>query len=166
MRVYCIKAALMYNKRTYRNIEILENQTLDELHSAIFEAFDRYDPHLYSFFLTRKAERSLRKIYEATEITHPMSVENLMGFFGSEKKYDAEETKIGDLDLDVKDKLYYLFDFGDDWWHELTVLNIRDEKNSGGFPKIVKIAGKSPPQYPDYEDEEYDEVEEDEDDEF
>ena len=100
MRVYCIKAALMYNKRTYRNIEILENQTLEDLHSAIFEAFDRYDPHLYSFFLTRKAERSLRKIYEATEITHPMSMESQMGFFRSKKKYDAEKTKIGDLDLD------------------------------------------------------------------
>jgi hypothetical protein len=39
MNVYCIKAALMYDKRTYRNIEILENQTLETLHLAIFDAF-------------------------------------------------------------------------------------------------------------------------------
>ncbi|MBW1985405.1 MAG: plasmid pRiA4b ORF-3 family protein, partial [Deltaproteobacteria bacterium] len=28
---------------------------------------------------------------------------------------------MGKLNLAEKDKLYYLFDFGDDWWHEITL---------------------------------------------
>ena len=43
MEAYLFKVALMHNKRIYRNIEILENQTLAILHEIIFDAFDRYD---------------------------------------------------------------------------------------------------------------------------
>ncbi len=155
MQVYSFKVALMYDKRIYRNIEILENQTLADLHESIFEAFERYDEHLYSFFLTRKATKSTRVIYDFPEITHPMNLESQIDF-GFKDRYDAGKTKIGELALGEKEKLYYLFDFGDEWWHELTVLKIRDTENSKGFPKIVKISGESPAQYPDYEDD-YDE---------
>jgi len=159
LKVYCIKIALFYNKRIYRNIEILENQSLADLHNSIFEAFDRYDEHLYSFFLTGKAIKSTRKIYDFPEITHSMNLEDLTGF-AHKKRYNAEKTKIRDLDLDEKGKFYYLFDFGDDWWHELSVLKIEDESGSKGYPKITKKVGDSPEQYPDYEDDD------DEDDEF
>lgn len=96
MKVYCIKVALFYNKRIYRNIEIIENQSLADLHASIFEAFDRYDEHLYSFFLTGKAIKSTRKIYDFPEITHPMNLEDLTGF-AHKKRYNAEKTKIRDL---------------------------------------------------------------------
>ena len=151
MQVYSIKVARLYDKRTYRNIEILESQTLADLHESIFEAFERYDEHLYSFFLTRKATKSIRVIYDFPEITHPMNLESQIDF-GFKDRYDAGKTKIGELTLGEKEKLYYLFDFGDEWWHELTVLKIRDIENLKGFPKIVKISGESPYQYPDYED--------------
>ena len=150
MQVYSTKVALLYDKRTYRNIEILENQTLADLHESIFEAFERYDEHLYSFFLTRKATKSIRVIYDFPEITHPMNLESQIDF-GFKDRYDAAKTKIGELTLGEKEKLYYLFDFGDEWWHELTILKIRDTENLKGFPKIVKISGESPAQYPDYE---------------
>ena len=44
-----------------------------------------------------------------------------------------------------------LFDFGDDWWHELSILKIEDASGSKGYPKITKKIGESPDQYPDYE---------------
>jgi len=84
-----------------------------------------------------------------------MNLESQIGF-DLKERYNAEKTKIGELTLSEKEKLYYLFDFGDEWWHELTVLGIRDVELSKGFPKIVKISGQSPPQYPDFEDD-YDE---------
>jgi len=155
MKVYCIKVALFYNKKIYRNIEILENQSLANLHDFIFNAFDRYDEHLYSFFLTGKAIKSTRKINDFPEITHSMNLEDPAGFT-QKKRYNAEKTKIGNLDLYEKDKFYYLFDFGDDWWHELSVLKIEDASGSKGYPKITKKVGDSPDQYPDYEDD-YDE---------
>lgn len=154
MKVYCIKVALFYNKRIYRNIEILENQHLADLHNFIFEAFDRYDEHLYSFFLTRKAIKNTNYIYDYPEITHPMNLEGFSGF-AHKKRRNAEKTKFRDLDLDEKDKFYYLFDFGDDWWHELSVLKIEDASGLKGYPKITKKIGDSPEQYPDYEDDDF-----------
>ncbi|MBW1788523.1 MAG: hypothetical protein JRK53_18195 [Deltaproteobacteria bacterium] len=55
---------------------------------------------------------------------------------------NAEKTKIRDLDLNEKGEFYYLFDFGDDWWHELSVLNFEDESGSKRYPKITKKVGK------------------------
>jgi hypothetical protein len=155
LKVYCIKVALFDNKRIYRNIEILEDQRLSDLHASIFEAFDRYDEHLYSFFVTGKAIKNTLYIYDYSEITHPMNLEGLSGF-ARKKRYNAEKMKIRDLDLDEKGKFYYLFDFGDDWWHELSVLKIENASGSKEYPKITKKVGDSPEQYPDDEDD-YDE---------
>jgi Plasmid pRiA4b ORF-3-like protein len=155
LKVYCIKVALFHNKRTYRNIEIIENQSLADLHESIFFAYDRDDEHLYSFFLTGKAMKSIRRIHDFPEITHPMNMEDLFGFSHGEK-HNAEKTKIQDLDLIEKDKFYYLFDFGDDWWHELTVLKIEETSTQQRYPRIVKTVGESPEQYPDPDDDDYD----------
>ncbi|HUU23253.1 MAG TPA: hypothetical protein VM389_12035, partial [Phycisphaerae bacterium] len=40
---------LAANPRISRTIEILGNQTLEEFHWAIFDAFDRFDEHMYEF---------------------------------------------------------------------------------------------------------------------
>ncbi|MCJ7771524.1 MAG: plasmid pRiA4b ORF-3 family protein [Desulfobacterales bacterium] len=156
MKSYCFKVALMYDKRTYRHIELLEKNTFHAFHKIIFDAFDRYDEHMYSFFLTGKATKSIRAIYDAPEITHAMMLEEDF-FLGDKKKYNTEDTGIGEVDLAEKDKLYYLFDFGDDWWHEITLLKIGEAEKSATYPRIVKKVGESPEQYPDYDDEDFEE---------
>ncbi len=154
MAVYRFKVALDFNKRIYRHIEILDSQTLDDFHWAIYHAFDREDPHLYSFYLTGRATKSLYRRRQALEFTDPMALEDdEFSFFYQKEKYDASQTRIRDLGLWEKDKMYYLFDFGDEWWHEITLLKITDTKETGGYPRVVKIAGASPPQYPEYDEE-------------
>ena len=64
--------------------------------------------------------------------------------------------KIRDLNLYEKGKFYYLFDFGDDWWHRIRVQNITETKSKKKHIKLIKSVGESPPQYPDYDDD-YDE---------
>ena len=51
MNLYRLRVSIMGIPKVYRIIEVAGNCTFDDLHEAIFEAFDRYDPHLYSFFL-------------------------------------------------------------------------------------------------------------------
>ena len=96
----------------------------------------------------------MRVIYDSPEYTHPMNIDEDFGF---KKRYNATKTKIGKLKLKEKQKLYYLFDFGDDWWHELTVLKIQNSDGSKDYPRITRKAGESPEQYPDYEEYEEDE---------
>jgi hypothetical protein len=81
-----------------------------------------------------------------------MSLQQGSGF-EFKKQDNAAESNIGNLGLKEKNKLYYLFDYGDEWWHELTVLKIQSAAESEQYPRIVKKAGESPDQYPDYEEE-------------
>jgi hypothetical protein len=140
--------------KLYRTIEVSENCTFDDIHDAIFNAFDRYDHHLYSFFITRKDTTNIRSIYEAPEITHPQNVEDVLGF--SKRKKSTTKTRIGDIGLNENDVFHYLFDFGDDWWHRILVQNVTQTKSKKKHIKLIESLGESPPQYPDYEDD-YDE---------
>ena len=69
MTIYKFKVSLDNDKRTYRHIEILGNQTLEKFHDIIFEAFDRDDPHLYTFLITRIATKNMRTRLQAPECT-------------------------------------------------------------------------------------------------
>ena len=108
MIVYSFKVALFYNKRTYRLIDILGSQTLEDFHEIIFSAFDRDEEHLFSFFLTRKPLKNTRKIWDSPEYSEPSDFDD-NPFFQRKKKHDATKTKIAFLGLNDKDKLYYLF---------------------------------------------------------
>jgi hypothetical protein len=158
MRIYQFRVSIMGIPNLYRIIEASENCTFDDFHDAIFQAFDRFEEHLYSFFITRKDTNNTGAIYNAPEITHPMSVEHTMDF-GRRRKSTAR-TRIGDIGLNEKDVFHYLFDFGDDWWHRIKVQSINETKSKKKHIKLIKTVGESPPQYPDYDenyDEDYDE---------
>jgi len=154
MRVYQLRLSIIGIPKIYRIIEASENCTFDDFHETIFDAFDRYDPHLYSFFITKKDTKSLYSIYEAPEITHPQNVEDVFGF-GTKKKFTAK-TRIGEVGLKEKDVFHYLFDFGDEWWHRIRVQSIKETNLSKKSIRIIKSIGQSPPQYPDYDDDYFD----------
>ena len=154
MKIYQFRVSIIGIPNLYRIIEASEDCTFDDLHDVIFQAFDRFDEHLYSFFITKKDTKNIRAIYDAPEITHTMNIEDIMG--SARMKQSADETQIGDVDLNENDVFHYLFDFGDDWWHRIKVENVNETKSKKKYIKLIKSAGESPPQYPDY-DEEYDE---------
>jgi hypothetical protein len=139
------------DQRISRTIQIRGDQTLEDLHFAIFDAYDRYDEHLYEFQFGE-----WRKSRGAPRYVHP----------GSFDEYDdgiagvADETTIESLGLSVGVVFRYWFDFGDDWWHQITVKAIDESVPDGEYPKIIDRVGKSPPQYPNDEDEDEDDGDE------
>ena len=151
-KIYIFKVALEGRKRIWRRIAVRSNQTLDDLHEAIYEAFDRDDEHLYSFYFSNAVGRGRAWLTDAVEYTHPYNCEQ-GGFFGDEKMNNAAKTRIGTLKLKPGRKFKYLFDFGDSWWHEITVEQTDGNADEGKYPRIIERKGKSPPQYV-YEDEE------------
>ena len=152
-RLYILKVALSHSKRIWRRIEILDNQSLDQLHETIFIAFDRYDPHMYSFYFTKPGSKARGRFANAPEYTHPYAVEEDSDW-EHKRTHDASITKISNLNIRVKDKFEYLFDFGDEWLHEITVERVLDIFPKGDYPNITERKGESPPQYPEYDDEE------------
>lgn len=148
MRVYQFKVSIIGISGLYRIIEATENCTFSDLHEAIFHAFDKYDPHLYSFFITKQDTKSLPKIYASPEITHPENVETIMGI--ESKRESANKTFIADAGLKQDDIIHYLFDFGDDWWHRIKVQAVTKISMKSKYIRIIRSLGVSPPQYHDY----------------
>ncbi len=143
-----------------RTIEILSSQTLEMLHYAIFQAFDRYDAHMYTFQVG-----SMRP-YDRKGARYGIPYD----FGDGDDEKDARITTIGSLSLKVTQKMLYIFDFGDDWMHAVTLTDIlpmpaltAKELKKNPFPRLTASYGESPPQYPDY-DEDYDEDYDDDDD--
>jgi hypothetical protein len=122
-----------------RTIRMRGDQSLEELHHAIFDAFGRFDEHMYEFQfgkgpLDRKGPRYvLPSAFDMAEENPPAG--------------RVDQTTLDSLDLEVSRSFGYWFDFGDDWWHRINVEAIEGRMPSGKFPKVTKRVGNSPPQY-------------------
>lgn len=142
-----LKVTLAHNKRIWRSIAIPADQTLDDLHVAIFGAFNREEDHLYAFYFPAKPTQSLRKLYDSPHYTAPMPLEE------HSPDLNAATERLSGLRLKPKQKFYYLFDFGDSWWHEITVVDFAPRDPAQQYPCIIDSRGESPPQYPDGDEE-------------
>jgi len=148
--VYVFKVALAGAKSIWRRIAMRGNQTLDDLHEAIFHAFDRDDEHMYSFYFPRPGRKGRAAIRDAKEYTHPFNAAD-PGPFADKPLNNAKKTKLSALGLKVGRTFLYLFDFGDEWWHEITVEQTDAPDDKGRYPRILEKKGDSPAQYPDAE---------------
>jgi Plasmid pRiA4b ORF-3-like protein len=114
-----------------RLIQIRGDQTLEDLHHAIFAAFDREEEHMYEFQFGQGPRDYQGPIYGLQEGGH------------------VRKTTIDSLRLKVGRSFGYLFDFGDNWQHQINVEVIEDKMPQGQYPKVLKRVGESPPQYVD-----------------
>jgi hypothetical protein len=126
-----------------RTIQMRGDQTLEDLHHAIFNAFGRWEEHMYEFQFGKgpmdpKGSRYVLPSDYGTDL-------------GDEKRPAGrvDQTTLDSLGLKVGDRFGYWFDFGDDWWHQINVEVSEDKLPKGKLPKVTKKVGKSPPQYAD-----------------
>jgi hypothetical protein len=124
------------NKEISRVIEIRGDQTLEHLHQAIFKAYDRWEEHLYEFQFGKRAFDPAGPNYG---IPDSSAKKNNDG--------DARTTKLDDLNLKLHRAFGYLFDFGDEWLHQINVERIEQAIPTVVYPRVIKRVGKSPPQY-------------------
>jgi hypothetical protein len=126
-----------------RTIQIRGDQTLEDLHHAIFDAFGRWDEHMYEFQFGKGPMDPKAQKYV------------LPSAFETERDDDnppagrVDKTTIESLGLKVGDPFGYWFDFGDDWWHQINVEGVEDKVPTSKLPKVTKRVGKSPPRYAD-----------------
>jgi len=149
-KIYVLKVALDGCRRIWRRIAIRGDQTLGDLHQEIFDAFERYDEHLYTFYLAPKTVKLTRAsaYRNGKRYSHPGALDNL--WHGEAK--NAEETTIASLCLSEKQVILYLFDFGDDWWHVITVEKVdADPATAAYYPSVIAERGEAPAQYPQLE---------------
>ena len=150
MNIYTLKVGLTGphapdGDAVWRLIEVKGNQTLHSLHRAIFRAFDRWEEHLYSFFMSEHRRNP------SQEYTSPIDIEEAA--VGGVMPGNAAATRLSALGLTPSTKFYYLFDFGDSWEHIVEVISVQDKEPGGRYPAVVERHGESPLQYR-YEDDE------------
>jgi len=129
-----------------RKILIRGDQTLEDLHHAIFKAYGRFEEHFYEFQFGKRPmdPKGLRYVLP---VTYEVECQD-----GRPPAGRVDLTTIESLRLRVGRRFGYWFDYGDDWWHPINVEEIKNIVPKGKYPKIIKGVGKNPPQYPKEED--------------
>jgi len=125
-KVYVFKVALKHRKRLWRRIEIRSEQTLGDFDNIIRDAFnhDKWD-HLSEFFIERWSMGGFGEIYPDG------------GSSGNEKQIER-------LGLSEGDKLGYVYDFGDEIRHVLTLEKIMEPERGVKYPRMIS---KNKPSY-------------------
>jgi len=136
-------SAKFASKVISRVIEIRGDQTLEELHQAIFRAYDRWDEHLYEF---QFGKRPLDPKGPNYGLPDPSA--------GPGRDGDARTKRLDDLGLNPGRCFGYWFDFGDDWFHQVQVERVEQAIPTVEYPRVIKRVGKSPPQYENEEEDE------------
>jgi hypothetical protein len=131
VKTFTFRVCLQGYPKVWRDLELAEDQTLEDLHLAIQEAFRWMDDHLYSFFMSDRAWD------KNTEIGSPWS----------ESLQHTHQVTLENLELRAGQKFLYLFDYGDGHIFDITVQSINPQASGKNYPRVVGRQGKAPAQY-------------------
>ncbi len=120
-----------------RTIAIRGDQTFEDLHQAIFDAFGREEEHMFEFQIGGKGPQ------DPSAQCYVSDAEN------AEAAGNVRDTRIDAVGLHDEMAFGYWFDYGDDWWHQVSVMSITEPIPKGTYPNVTKRIGASPPQYCD-----------------
>ncbi|WP_204139437.1 DUF6398 domain-containing protein [Halomicronema sp. CCY15110] len=128
------------NPRIMRIVLIKGEQSLQDLHQILFEAFDREEEHMYDF-----------QVGGAGPDDPDCQRYGLAAVSSLDYAGDVAQTTLNDLNLEKGEIFGYTFDFGDNWWHVIEVREVRKKAPKGDYPQITSRTGNSPPQYADFD---------------
>jgi hypothetical protein len=125
-------------------MEIDSKSSLLDLHEAVQDAVDFDRDHLFEFFGGRH-QRDRKVVFE-----------NSYAWEASFDIYDGI-TLEQVYPLPKSCKLYYHFDFGDDWYFEIKLIRRKPREPEAGvtYPRIIEAIGPNPPQYNNEFDEDF-----------
>jgi tetratricopeptide (TPR) repeat protein len=120
-----------------RVIDFDGRSNLHDVHHTIQRELDLGDDHLYAFYLSGR--------YFDRSSEHSLS---------QDSRFDSQRSVLFRLGLKAGQQLAYLFDFGDELRHAITVVSITDAAAPLGQPVLVESLGEAPSQYGDIEEDE------------
>src|SRR5690554_194273 len=116
-----------------RTVIVPEKFNFNDLHIVIQCVMNWNDSHLYQFNLSAP--------YASDSIRLKNEESNLFGFQRN-KQYDAKKIHLSDFFNGQKKNMNYIYDFGDDWIHTITVLKKPNEEVL--YPKCIKGENAAP----------------------
>lgn len=132
------KISLISGVYAYKNwsceIELSQNTLLRELHEIILDAVGFDNDHFFQFFISRREFGSSRESFD-------------------DRTYSLDTEFAGLFPLSKGKKLFYWFDYGDDWIFQVSKSRSKPKPfvDRVKYPRVVKEAGVKPEQYPESE---------------
>jgi hypothetical protein len=134
-QVYQFKIVLKDIKPSiWRKIQVPKTYTFWDFHVAIQDSMGWFDGHLHEF-----------------EITNPLTgLKTLIGIpeeeFADYKVLPGRKIKIADYFLGENKSANYIYDFGDNWEHEIILEKILPKENNLTYPLCIKGERACPPE--------------------
>ncbi len=124
-----------------RKVEIDSEASLLDLHDVIQDAVNFDRDHPFAFFAGRNW-RNRKVVFGAGD-----AVEDIFDTYAS---FTLERI----YPLPKNCRLYYYFDFGDNWHFEIrkSRKKPREPENGVQYPRVVESIGPNPEQYPEVDD--------------
>lgn len=141
VEVYKFRVMIDYKEDVFRDIEILSNQTFEELHLIIQNAFEFDNSQMASFFMSNDAWDKGEEI-------------GLLDMGDSSVKLMKDVVLSEKLDA-AGQKVIYVFDFLLMWCFYVELIKIDKMKPELMYPNVVHAFGKSPKQYEKDEDNDF-----------
>lgn len=114
----------------WRRVDVPLSSTLEALHHIIQAAFRWQDYHLYEFNVGER-------VYGV-----PLDED----VFDDHKVYKASAVRLKTVVERGVERFLYVYDFGDDWRHDVIVEEVRDGAGDAEYPAFVDGARRCPPE--------------------
>ena len=128
-KIYQLKVLIKNSKPPiWRRVLIEDDMTYKSLHYIIQNLFEWQESHLYEFV-------SKNRTYMDEDFKDDL--------FESES-FDVSRYIVSEDLKKVGDKISYVYDFGDDWEHEIKLEAILEKDEDEYYPKCIKGKGRGP----------------------
>jgi len=133
-----IQLANINDPLVWRRILMPSNATFEDFHDAIQIAFSWENYHMFQFSPKGPGSSPAIEIkYEEDNYDNPFPLNRV-------EKMDAETFTLSEIFYKEKQTFTYIYGFGDDWEHKITLEKILDE--SIDTPALLKGQGACPPE--------------------
>lgn len=140
-----IKNAEKAPHKPLRKIGILGSRTLYNFARVITKAFGFYFDHCFGFYTNMVSKNDSSVGYELfVDIGEEPSRPHFKG---------VKKTKISEAFGNIRARMQFFFDYGDNWHFIVELKDIRDPLANESLPAILESIGKAPMQYPPYKEE-------------
>ena len=118
----------------WRRLLVPGDMTFAELHRVLQKAFDWEDRHLHTFYITKMRGTTKLRI----------EIGNDVGDRWSNADYEEHKERLFDWLVQEGDRCLYIYDFGDDWEHEIVLEKIVKPQPDLVYPVCLKAVRVAP----------------------